>query len=232
LSFIPAEHSIVLIRVHVRKAEKLEQNQKSNSEVPSINLLQHPKKRGEMKKKTILLAILLSTCLFSILALFVVLYQKTVWDKKYQTFIMGSKLMEPTLKLGDILIVDKNVNLAKLKAASKDAAIPGDIIAYYNPRHGKDVNHIVVDRAVEKYQLENGTWYFFTRGDASISLGYDPWSPIRQDFIVGKVVDVNPPLTASWNFWFWLAAASAIGTGVPSLTLLVLAYTEKTSKDM
>ena len=139
---------------------------------------------------------------------------------------MNSGSMEPALKLGDILVIDKDVNPADIEAAPKDAPIPGDIIAYHHPRYGKDTNHIIVHRAVEKYQLENGTWYFYTRGDANF--GNDPWSPFRQDYIIGKVVDVNPPLTTTHlNLWLWLMAAITIATGVSSLVIFVLKRTRK-----
>jgi len=172
-----------------------------------------------MKK---ILAILLSICLLSSLAFLLLLNQKATWEEQYQIVHMTnpySDSMEPTINRGDILVVDKTVNPAELIAGPKDAPIAGDILAFYHPAHVGDPEHIMAHRAVGK-ELNNEKWYFRTRGDANFA--NDPWQ-LPQDYIIGKVVDINPPLTlVYWNLWLWLAAAISIGTGVSSLLIVLL----------
>jgi signal peptidase len=94
-----------------------------------------------------------------------------------------------TLQIGDILIIQpidpKNLN----------ANYPNsDIIVYQNPLDPKP--DLIVHRIAAKEEI-NGTLYFFTKGDGnpinkwpnSISPSeYDPWSPVPQNLVVGKVI--------------------------------------------
>ncbi len=107
---------------------------------------------------------------------------------EFPLLAVASGSMEPVLYRGDLILVQGGLNFTELNAAPKDAPTPGEVIVYYDPRYGKDLYHLIVHRAAEKFQHENGTWYFYTKGDASSGSSYDPWSPIRQDFIVGKVI--------------------------------------------
>jgi signal peptidase len=132
---------------------------------------------------TIILAIILFVGVFAFW-----LGLKFAFQTEFPLLAVASGSMEPVLYRGDLIVVQGGLNFTELNAAPKDAQPPGEIIVYYDPRYGKDLYHLIVHRAVEKYQLENGTWYFYTKGDASWGSSYDPWSPIRQDFIVGKVI--------------------------------------------
>jgi signal peptidase len=141
--------------------------------------------------KTIILAALL---LIGIFAFWFGL--KMTLKTEFPLLAVASGSMEPTLYKGDLIIVQGGLNFAELKVGPyklKNNTLnpnPGEIIVYYDPRENKNPNHLIVHRAIDKYE-KNGTWFFFTRGDAN-SGPYDPWSPVRQDFIVGKVVAKVP----------------------------------------
>ncbi|MCS7120634.1 MAG: signal peptidase I [Nitrososphaerota archaeon] len=98
-----------------------------------------------------------------------------------QTPISGS--MEPTLKVGDLLIV-KGVNAEDIVAAPKPT---GDIIVFKKPGSPEE---LVVHRAVQKYMV-GGKWYFRTQGDNNPYM--DPWV-VSEDQIVGKVIFSIPYL--------------------------------------
>ncbi len=113
---------------------------------------------------------------------------KFVLQTEFPLLAVASGSMEPVLYRGDLILVQGGLNFTELNAAPKDAQNPGEVIVYYDPRYGQDLYHLIVHRAAEKFQHENGTWYFYTKGDASYGSSYDPWSPIRQDYIVGKII--------------------------------------------
>ncbi len=149
---------------------------------------------------------------------------------------VASGSMEPVFYRGDLIIVQGGLNFTELNAAPKDAQPPGEVIVFYHPRYGRPPpvylpvagteTHLIVHRAVEKYQLENGTWYFYTRGDAN--WGNDPWK-IRQDYIVGKVIGKVPwlgniPLFMHENP---ILAASIIGFLFVVLIIVDFIFPEK-----
>lgn len=92
-----------------------------------------------------------------------------------------------TLHIGDLIIV-QGVNPADLSADYPNS----DIIVFPKP---PDPSELIVHRIVAKEVSENGTIYFWTKGDGngirwpntpSIA-EHDPWK-ISQDQVVGKVV--------------------------------------------
>jgi signal peptidase len=120
---------------------------------------------------------------------------RLAFQTDFPLLAVASGSMEPVLYKGDLIIVQGGLNFAELNAAPKSAQHPGEVIVYYDPRFGKDSNHLIVHRAIEKYQHENGTWFFYTAGDASGGSEPDPWTKphgLRQDFIVGKVIGKVP----------------------------------------
>ncbi|MGD6933557.1 MAG: hypothetical protein ACQCN5_05065 [Candidatus Bathyarchaeia archaeon] len=96
-----------------------------------------------------------------------------------------------TLHVGDLLII-QGVDPKDLKTDYPNS----DIIVYQNPYlSASDPAANIVHRIV-KYEDINGTRYFWTKGDGN---GYpnvwpnpaestDPWSPISEDYVYGKVV--------------------------------------------
>ena len=126
---------------------------------------------------------------------------KFALQTEFPMLAVASGSMEPTLYRGDLIIVQGGLNFAELHVGFYRLPngtlnpTPGEIIVYYDPRHGKDPNHLIVHRAVEKYQHENGTWFFYTKGDYRSGLDHDPWTEpygLRQDYIVGKVIGKVP----------------------------------------
>ena len=122
------------------------------------------------------------------------------FQTEFPFLAVASGSMEPFLYRGDLIIVQGGLNFTELNAAPKDAQTPGEVIVYHDPRYDKapiylpvagTETHLIVHRAVEK-RLENETWYFETKGDASGGSYPDPWGPIRQDYVVGKVIGKVP----------------------------------------
>lgn len=129
-----------------------------------------------------------------------------VFQTEFPLLAVASGSMEPFLSRGDLIRVQGISNFSELQVALYKFpngtlnAAPGEVIVYYDPRYERNPvylpvtggeTHLIVHRAVEK-KLENGTWFFYTKGDASSGSSFDPWSPIRQDLIVGKVVGKAP----------------------------------------
>jgi len=144
--------------------------------------------------KTIILTIILFVGIFAFW-----FGLRLVFQTEFPLLAVASGSMEPLLYKGDLIIVQGGLNFNELNAAPKDAEPPGEVIVYYDPRFARNPiflpvagpeTHLIVHRAVEKYQLENGTWVFETKGDANPSK--DGWGPIGQDFVVGRVVGKVP----------------------------------------
>lgn len=146
--------------------------------------------------KTILLAVILFLGTFAFW-----FGLKFAFRTDFPLLAVASGSMEPVLYRGDLIVVQGGLDFSELNAAPKDADPPGEVIVYYDPRYGKESpflpvagteTHLIVHRAVEKYQHQNGTWFFETKGDANWGPSYDPWGPIPEDYVVGKVVGKVP----------------------------------------
>ncbi len=110
------------------------------------------------------------------------------------TPISGS--MEPTLKVGDLLIIQGGVTGASVYAHPSD----GDIIIFHNPMNYDGIP--IVHRAVDKYQV-NDTWYIVTKGDHNFFVDNWPGFPsggnygvagCPESYIIGKVIFSIPYL--------------------------------------
>lgn len=97
-----------------------------------------------------------------------------------ETPISGS--MEPTLKIGDLLIVQGVLNGNEIYAHPDD----GDIIVFRDPR---TPSSLIVHRAIDKINV-SGTWYFITKGDNNPTRDYFSGFPegVPFDFVIGKVI--------------------------------------------
>jgi len=102
-----------------------------------------------------------------------------------------------TLSVGDIIVI-QGVNPKDLKTDYPNS----DIIVYHNPQKPTD---LIVHRIVSK-EIINGTIYFQTKGDGNPpevwpnpATVVDPWGPIPQQDVVGKVVMRIP-----WFGWITL----------------------------
>jgi signal peptidase len=97
------------------------------------------------------------------------------------TPISGS--MEPTLKVGDLLIIQGGLSGSDVYANRSD----GDIIIFRNPWNPNGIP--IVHRAIDKFQ-EEGKWYFRTKGDHNPD--EDRWL-VPEDYLFGKVI-ISIPL--------------------------------------
>jgi len=94
--------------------------------------------------------------------------------------------MEPTLKIGDLLIIQGGLKAEDIYANPKD----GDIIIFYNPSDPSDLP--IVHRAIKKIQ-KDGKWYFITKGDNNPFDDYKIFGwLVPEDYIIGKVIFVIP----------------------------------------
>jgi signal peptidase len=128
---------------------------------------------------TSLLLLIVLACVFILQgALWLIL--KT--DQPLYTPISGS--MQPTLNIGDLLIVQGGITGESIYAANGT----GDIIVFRSPLTPNDLPW--VHRAINKEEV-NGKWYIETKGDAN---GYaDPFK-VPEDHIIGKVIFSIPML--------------------------------------
>lgn len=108
-----------------------------------------------------------------------------VFVSEYPLLVVVSGSMEPTLEVGDLIVVQRVVDFSEIEA---DSNLQGTIIVFHSPPKPSD---LIVHRVVDKILKEDGLWYFTTRGDnnpASI-----PWEEdFSQTYVVGKVVWTIP----------------------------------------
>ena len=113
----------------------------------------------------------------------------------YPLAAVESGSMEPTLKIGDLIIVQGISNASQIKVGPNPE---GDIIVFYEPGGGTKTVYwffkqpdLIVHRAIaEEYNSTTHMWYFETKGDANpvpdqVAFG---WGWIPQNMIVGRVV--------------------------------------------
>ena len=94
-----------------------------------------------------------------------------------------------TLHIGDLIII-QGVNPTELNADYPNS----DIIVFRKPT---DVDELIVHRLAAKEVDENGTIYFYTKGDGNPTnrwpnpiktSEYDSWGKVSEDLVVGKVI--------------------------------------------
>ncbi|MCD6089105.1 signal peptidase I [Candidatus Bathyarchaeota archaeon] len=97
-----------------------------------------------------------------------------------------SESMEPTLKVGDLLIIRGGLKAEDIHASPYN----GDIIVFYNPSNPRSPP--IVHRAIKKI-WKNGKWYFVTKGDNNPAddLRLFGWL-VPEDYVIGKVIFVVP----------------------------------------
>jgi signal peptidase len=97
-----------------------------------------------------------------------------------------SRSMEPTLNVGDLLIIRGGLRAEDIHASPED----GDIIIFRSPSNPDAIP--IVHRAIEKIQ-KDGKWYFVTKGDNN---PYDDYRAfgwmVPEDYVIGKVIFVIP----------------------------------------
>lgn len=126
---------------------------------------------------------------------------------------VASGSMEPTLKVGDIIIV-QGLNPEKINAAP---APDGDIIVFYRPKGGApDPSDLIVHRAIDKTSRGNIT-YFKTKGDANF--GSDSWE-VPEDHLIGRVVSLRVPMTGFITFL--MRTPAGILVILPMLVVIII----------
>lgn len=107
----------------------------------------------------------------------------------YPLLAVASDSMEPTLNVGDLIIVQGGLDPHDIVA---DWAPNGTIIVFHKPG---EWDTLIVHRAVQKNQQGDGSYYFKTKGDKSWYSGQgtntDPWD-VKETDIVGRVVGKVP----------------------------------------
>jgi signal peptidase I len=176
-----------------------------------------------MKKRlAVAVCLLILSVFFSIFSI-VIFSQKLDWNARYQTLFMGGEAMSPTIKTGDLLVVENTKNPTQIYAAPKP---DGDIIVFYQPFYR---NASIVRRAIQKV-AHDGVWHFQTKADnytgADFWSGSDTWNGmISEQLLIGKVSEINP----SWNtiffitnVWIFLSITLAVFSGIVCLLIIVI----------
>jgi len=129
-----------------------------------------------------------------IIILGVILFQEAiglVLRTEYPLHTPISRSMEPTLRIGDLLVIQGGLRAEDIYANMGN----GDIIIFHDPRDPDGIP--IVHRAIDKYE-ENGTWYIVTKGDNNAFP--DDWSGYfpkggaynkaghPQSYLIGRVV--------------------------------------------
>lgn len=136
----------------------------------------------------------LSTILLVVLFLLVVvmflmrIMGKTPSVFGYQLYYVSSGSMEPTLNVGDAILIKK----VPAKEISK-----GDIITF---RSTNDVvrGHTITHRVVEEPEIKSGIYYYQTKGDVE-SATLDPLTSYNR--VEGKFVTKLPVLGLMYSFF-------------------------------
>ncbi len=106
---------------------------------------------------------------------------------------VASGSMEPVLYAGDLILIEGIQNAADIHAATKDADQPGDIIVFHR------FDELIVHRAVEKKDNEDGTYSFVTWGDNN---GWPDGREVRESDIVGRYLGVKVPWLGNIALFF------------------------------
>lgn len=134
-------------------------------------------KNGMLRALFLLVLVLLANLIFQQA---LVLILKT--ERPLHTPISGSML--PTLKIGDLLVIQGGLGAEDIYASPGD----GDIIIFRDPRNPSGIP--IVHRAIDKFQ-EGGKWYLRTQGDNNPHP--DSW-PVPEDYLLGRVILAIPLL--------------------------------------
>lgn len=125
---------------------------------------------------------------------------------------------ERTLHVGDLIIV-QGVNPEDLNADYPNS----DIIVFHKPGNEED---LIVHRIVSKEERD-GILYFDTKGDGnaakwpSTPIAVDPWSPVSEDLVVGKVI-----LRIPWIGHIVLFMRRSIGLPIVIALMILLVIVE------
>ena len=151
-----------------------EQSEQSKDDLSNFNRL--------LRNDFVTTLLLLGLIAFSVFAFSKILAIALKTDYPLHTPISPS--MQPTLNIGDLLIVQEVSNAEEINADMEK----GDIIVFRKPGNPSE---FIVHRAIEKrWESKDGKYYFKTKGDNNKSpdqpFAFKEW--ISEDDIIGKVI--------------------------------------------
>ena len=179
------------------------------------------------KKVVGALTIALGLSLVGAVALHVLINPELIYGaESVQVIKVASASMEPTINAGNYVFVDEQVNPRDLSTDYPNS----DIIVFHQPG---DPSDLIVHRIVAVDEI-GGELYFRTKGDGNspakypdtpTPAEYDPWQTdgipgVREDLVVGKVVDNNYPIMY-FTLGFWLMVATSVVAGIALVALYV-----------
>ena len=140
-----------------------------------------------------ILNILTTVLLVSLIALLVAMFIARASGNSlsifgFRMFRVSSGSMEPTLAVGDVIIVQKT---------SPEDIHAGDIITY-RAEEGIMAGNPITHRVIEEPVQVNGVWVFQTKGDA---VGATPDPQIRDSQLMGKYLRTLPIVTKIYAFF-------------------------------
>ena len=130
---------------------------------------------------------------------------------------VASESMEPVLYKGDLILIEGIKNATKIQVGTKDSDNPGDIIVFHEPG---DPNDLIVHRAVQRMENEDGTYSFKTRGDNNIATD---WWEVKESAIVGRYLNFKVPWLGNIALFF---APVEVKIAFVALWIVVLIITE------
>jgi signal peptidase I len=149
-----------------------------------------------------------------------------------QPFLIPSASMEPTLLVGDFLLVDKQISPSRLPAlAPANLVRRGDLIVFHYPVNpSKFLVKRVVGLPGERLQLRDGHVFLNGRALAEPYAVFHPAAPdsYRDDF--PQVDRADPAVDSHW----WIQMHSLVGNGeltIPPDSYFVLGDNRNNSED-
>ncbi len=156
------------------------------------------------------------TLLLMGLVVIIVLFFRTILiaalGTEYPLHTPISPSMEPTLNIGDLLIVQGVNGLDEINADHEN----GDIIVFQKPNNPND---FVVHRAVEKSKMSGDIPFLVTKGDNNPS--EDPWK-VKEENLIGKVVWRIPLLG-----YIKIFLGTPVGMAITIIVFLLLIFLER-----
>ena len=108
---------------------------------------------------------------------------KTSMGVDYPLMVVVSESMEPTLNVGDFILVSKINDFDNIIASPQD----GEILVF---KRYADSDEYIVHRAIDKYH-QSEQWYFTTKGDNN---KHQDMAPATEENVLGKVAGNFPIL--------------------------------------
>ena len=169
------------------------------------------------KKTTDLIKFIASIVIIFVMGYIVFNYVPFV--AQYDHYVIATNSMEPVIDVGDIVIIDTDINLEELTE--------GQIIAFYADIRGDGVKRVVVHYLDEIKEIDGEVTY---KTKPEISDSQDPWE-LTEDDIVGLKVLTIPKVGP-----FLLFAQSTIGRivlllDIAMIYLILSMFPKKKTKD-